>query len=251
MFWWLAVILACNNNGSTTDSNQDTDGDTDTDTVVDTGDPVEVLQLQTRDGVGLVADYYPTDAGRPAIVLLHMNPTGGWNRKDWPRDFITLLRKHDWGVVAVDRRGGGESKGESREAYEGEKGRYDVEACTVMLRDKGMSKLAIIGASNGTTSMVDYTSWAASESLPEPVALGFMTGGTYTETQTNMSQLQALPAIFTYSSKESAWSENQQSLDPGTWKFFEYTNGDHGTQMFAAKPEVAQDLDGFLGSVLD
>ena len=52
----------------------------------------------------------------------------------------------------------------------------------------------MIGASNGTTAMIDYMAWAQSEPTAVPVAaMGFMTGGTYTEAQTS-------PATYTNAS---------------------------------------------------
>ncbi len=204
------------------------------------------IALRTRDGVTLAADYYPASSpGRPAVLLLHMIPPSN-DRTNWPADFIEALRSRDWSVLAVDRRGAGDSGGDPEDAYTGESGRYDVEACTKRLAGDGASSLAIIGASNGTTSMIDYAAWAPGEGLMAPAALGYMTGGTYTENQTPVESVPAVPAIFTYSSAEAAWSVEQQPLDPGTWSFREYPRGDHGTRMFQAAPEVGADLLGFL-----
>lgn len=58
---------------------------------------------------------------------------------------------------------------------------------------------------------------------------------------------QGRQAVFTYSTAERAWSEDQRPLDPGTWVFQEYAEGDHGTRMFDAAPEVADDLLAFYG----
>jgi pimeloyl-ACP methyl ester carboxylesterase len=209
------------------------------------------VQLTTRDDVTLVADLYPASTTeRPGVVLLHMTPRGPWNRTDWPTDFIEKLHAHDWAVIAVDRRGAGDSGGEADDAFEGEKGKYDVEACVLKLNENSLGALAVIGASNGTTSMIDYAVWAGGEGLPEVAAMGFMTGGTYTENQTGISDVPKVPAIFTYSTEERDWSVAQQPLDPGTWSFREYPDGAHGTQMFEAKPEVADHLDAFFAGVL-
>ncbi|MCP4807842.1 MAG: alpha/beta fold hydrolase [Proteobacteria bacterium] len=210
-----------------------------------------VVELETRDEVTLVADYYPLDVeGGPAVVLLHMTPAGGWNRTDWPSEFIEALNTGGMTVLNVDRRGSGDSEGRGADAFQGEKGRYDVEAAAVRLRDDGYGDLIIIGASNGTTSLLDYSAWAASESLPVPKAAVFMTGGPYTETQTEMSELPTMPVQFTYSTAERDWSEDQRALDPGTWLFSEYADGDHGTKMFEAEPTVTQDITGFLAGAL-
>jgi len=206
-----------------------------------------VITVETRDGVMLEGDLYPTGIeGGPAVLLLHMIPPGN-DRTNWPTDFIDLLVAQGWAVLALDRRGAGGSDGVAQEAYEGDNGKFDAEAATLALIDGGYGDLAIIGASNGTTSLLDYTVWAGGEGLPVPVAIGFMTGGGYTETQNDMELLDSsIPAVFTYSTAERAWSEEQRPLDQGSWSFLEYDGGAHGTSMFSAKPRVKGDLIDFL-----
>ncbi len=233
-----------------TDTDTDADADTDTDTDVPPLPEPTVVTLTTRDDVQLVADYYAASGpDRPGVVLLHMIPPSN-DRSTWPVDFVEQLHAHDWGIVVVDRRGAGDSGGNAVDAYTGEWGRYDVEASVGQLTADGASSIALIGASNGTTSALDYAVWAGGEGLPVPVALGFMTGGTYSEAQTAMEELPPIPSIFTYSTAEAAWSVDQQPLDPGSWCFEEYADGAHGTAMFDAAPEVADDLDAFFASAL-
>ena len=207
------------------------------------------ITLTTRDGVDLVADEYAGTAGAPGVVLLHMIPPS-FDRTSWPADFIAALRAHGWWVIVPDRRGAGESGGNARDAYEGEGGRYDVEACVLRLQADGAGPLALIGASNGTTSVLDYAVWAPTADRPAPTVLGFMTGGDYTETNTPMADVPRIPAVFTFSTDERGWSAAQQPLDPGTWRFLEYADGAHGTGMFEAEPAVTADLDAFLSAKL-
>lgn len=221
-------------------------------TTAPVGTPADVerdVTLTTRDGVDLVADVYPGEPGAHGVVLLHMTPVGGANRKDWPGDFISGLRERGWWVLRLDRRGAGDSGGVGQEAFDGPKGKYDVEAAVKLLDDRGAAAPALIGASNGTTSALDYTVWAAGEGLPEPVALGFMTGGTYTETQNELTGI-TVPAVFTYSTAERAWSVSKEPGAPASWSFLEYDGGAHGTRMFDARPEVSADLASFLDGVI-
>jgi hypothetical protein len=207
-----------------------------------------VIQLTTSDGVDLVADYYPSETeGASAVILLHMIPPN-WDRTSWPDTFISALGDKGWAVIVPDRRGAGDSGGLASEAYTGAKGKYDAEACVQRVVDDGYGDIAIIGASNGTTTTLDYTLWSLTDEtdLPTPVALGFMTGGGYTEGQNSMSDLGVLPSIFTYSTEEKGWSVDQQALSHDEWMFNEYPDGSHGTQMFNSKPEVSDDLVGFL-----
>lgn len=211
--------------------------------------PPTVITVETRDGVTLEADFWAGEPGAPGFVLLHMIPPSN-TRTTWPRWFEKDLVREGYSVIAVDRRGAGGSEGVAVEAYEGPNGKYDVEACVLHLQGEGAGALAILGASNGTTSMLDYAAWAPGEGIPEAAALGFMTGGTYTENNTPMTEAPAVPAVFTYSTAEQGWSVDQQPLDPGTWSFLEYPEGAHGTQMFDAAPEVGPDLIAFFTGVL-
>jgi pimeloyl-ACP methyl ester carboxylesterase len=208
------------------------------------------VELLTEDGVVLVADYYPAaTAGAPAFVLLHMIPPA-WDRTSWPGAFVAALQDSGASVLVPDRRGAGESGGEAQDAYEGEAGKYDVAAAVDRLVADGAGPVAVIGASNGTTSALDHAVWAQAGHSTVPAALGFMTGGTYTENQTDMASLGDVPAVFTYSTEERGWSVAQQDLDPGTWSFLEYAAGDHGTRMFDAAPEVQDDLLAFFAGAL-
>lgn len=216
------------------------------------GPPTEEVQrtvFTTRDDVDLVGDVYAGTAGAPAVVLLHMTPVGGATRVDWPVSFIEQLTAEGYWVVALDRRGAGESEGVAVEAFEGDAGRYDAEAVTTWLATAGAGDFAILGASNGTTTALDYAVWAASEGLPEPVALGFLTGGSYTENQTSMDEL-GIASVFTYSTAERAWSVDQMDGAPTSWEFLEYADGAHGTRMFDAEPTVGAALAEFLTGVL-
>jgi len=207
-----------------------------------------VISLVTQDEVTLAADYHPVDTeGAPAVILLHMIPPSN-TRADWPLTFRERLVAQGITVLSVDRRGAGDSEGVASEAYTGPNGKLDVEACASRLRDDGYGSLAIIGASNGTTSMIDYAAWAGEQGLPEPVALAYMSGGAYTTAQTSMADVPDVPAFFLYPPSESAWPEAQQSHDPGTWRFESYEGGAHGTRMFttSVNEQVQEDLEGWL-----
>ena len=254
----LPLLLACGDKDAPEDGEDPgvgaADPDTDADTDAGPGPtPSGEVALETADGVALVADWYPASRpDRPAVLLLHMIPPS-WDRSSWPGAFISALQAEDWAVLVVDRRGAGGSGGAARDAYEGPGGQRDVDACVEFLGAEGADALAIIGASNGTTSMVDFVVGTGDGGALVPAAIAFMTGGTYTENQHAMAEVAAIgvPAMFTYSTAERAWSVDQMPLDPGGWAFEEYASGDHGTKMFDAAPEVGADLVGFLGGHLD
>ena len=83
-----------------------------------------------------------------------------------------------------------------------------------------------------------------------PAAVAFLTGGSYTVANNDMEDLPTVPALFTFSTEERAWSVNQEDLDPGSWTFSEYPDGDHGTLMFDAVDTFSDDLVGWLAGAL-
>ncbi|MEZ4317472.1 MAG: hypothetical protein R3F61_08205 [Myxococcota bacterium] len=196
--------------------------------------------LTTRDGVALEADLYLGEPGAAGVVLLHMIPPH-WDRTSWPSVFVDALAAEGWNLCIPDRRGSGKSGGVAQDAYVGPKGAYDVEACVKRLEAHGLGKLGIVGASNGTTSMLDYAALAEIEGLKKPDVVGFMTGGKYTESQSLVVTVEAIPAVFTYSSDEREWSAGLRDVSP-KWVFHEYPGGDHGTKMFEKRPGVTKDL---------
>jgi pimeloyl-ACP methyl ester carboxylesterase len=235
MGWWLGLI-ACtvsdDPSGATTDGLP---------TATTLALPARTLTLETRDGVELAADAREVEGATVGVILLHMVPPQ-WDRTSWPASFQDALQARGWSVLAIDRRGAGASGGVAEEAYLGPKGKYDVEAAALWLAERGTEQLVVIGASNGSTSLLDYAVWAPGEGLP-PLALGaMMTGGTYTENNEVMESLPPVPMVYTFSAAEASWSDAQRALDPGSWSFLEYPMDGHGTLLFDTAPSLEADL---------
>lgn len=218
-----------------------------------------VVSFLTDDGVKLEADDYPTGEGLgPSVVLLHMIPPAN-DRSNYPPAFIDALVAQKIRVLNVDRRGAGASEGDALEAYTGDKGKLDAKAAMLHLTSGACGvdpmRIGVVGASNGTTTALDYAVHASANSeLPFPSALVFLTGGSYTENQNSLGahhdELAQVPIQFVFSAAESAWSKGYQPGAPSAWRFQEYDPGDHGTKMFEARPESIDAVVGFLAEVL-
>lgn len=212
----------------------------------DTGDGTtcktdwSVVSFKTSDGVMLEADYRPaTKSGRGAVVLLHMIPPS-WNRKSWPLRVRDLLAAGDVAVLSIDRRGAGKSQGVAKDAYIGPGGAKDVAAAIAFLTDPkrpcaaSPKHIALVGASNGTTSVLDYTLSHATDA-PHPSAMVWLSPGTYTEAQhkisVNRTVLDKLPLLFVHPSSEP-WSETWMNGAAATWSFLQIKPGQHGTKLF-------------------
>jgi pimeloyl-ACP methyl ester carboxylesterase len=214
----------------------------------------ELVRFTTDDGVTLAADLYTSgDRGGPAVILLHMIPPSN-DRTNYPAAFIEALRSRGLSVLNVDRRGAGDSGGVATEAYQGPNGKLDAKAAAAFLAAHACAfdpnRVGIAGASNGTTTALDYTVIAA----PAPKALVFLTAGTYTENNNRIrdqrAKLDPIPILFVYSTQERAFSAAQQTGAASAWEFEEYANGDHGTRMFAARSESIERVAEFFGTKL-
>ena len=196
--------------------------------------------LETRDGVCLIGDHFPGDAGAPGVVLLHMTPTSGASRADWSSDFIGALGDEGWHVLSLDRRGADASGGAPVDASEGPGGRYDVEAGALFLVDAGAGPLALVGASNGTTSLVDYAVWSEEENRTPVSAAALLSPGTYTENQPDMPTYAAagVPTLFVAAEAEADWPAAQVALAPELWSLAEVPGAAHGTDLLVDAPEV-------------
>jgi len=207
-------------------------------TCVETEAAPTVVSLRTTDGVDLEADLYATGiTAGPTAVLLHMIPPSN-DRTNYPRAFIDAVTSRGVSVLNLDRRA-------SVDAYTGPAGKLDAQAAVEFLLEHPCafdpSRITLVGASNGTTTAVDYTVFA--DAMPEPqspAALVFLTGGTYTENQNPLADhrplLEGLPIQFVFSTSERAWSAQFEAGAPGRWRFEEYADGAHGTGMFDAVP---------------
>jgi pimeloyl-ACP methyl ester carboxylesterase len=219
----------------------------------------DVVTMTTSDGVELSADLYVSGvSGGAGAVLLHMIPPSN-DRSNYPPAFIDKLVAAGIDVINVDRRGAGSSGGNAMDAYVGPNGKLDALAAFERLTSSpcgpDATRIAIVGASNGTTTALDYAIFANGDAgAHSPKALVFLTGGTYTENQNAMDQnravVDALPILFVFSTAEAAWSAQFETGAPSAWQFSEYDPGDHGTRMFTSRPESMDDVASFLADAL-
>ncbi|MCH8799867.1 MAG: hypothetical protein IH963_03060, partial [Chloroflexi bacterium] len=121
--------------------------------------------------------------GAPGVVLIHMIPPSN-DRSNYPSEFITRLVDRGINVLNIDRRGANGPDSLAMTAYTGPDGKFDVIAAVGFLLKHQCAipsdKIAIVGASNGTTTAMDYAIFAGAEQSVElPKALVFLTGGQY------------------------------------------------------------------------
>ncbi len=108
----------------------------------------EAVELEASDGLVLLGLYYAppeaADTGAPAVLLMHH----GNSRKEAWIDFIPVLQEAGYGVLTVDIRGHGETRGRMDPALAEE----DALAWLEWLREQpgvDPDRLSIVGASLG------------------------------------------------------------------------------------------------------
>ncbi len=226
----LPALVACDIvDGGPGDDDDDAplpcEGDTDERAVV----------FETVDEVLLEADYQPAlTQGRGAVVLVHMIPPGN-DRTGYPRHVRDEFNDLDLTVLNLDRRGAGESAGEAVDAYEGRGGLWDLEAAVDFLVGEFTAdcpvdpeRILLVGASNGTTSVLDYAV-EHENTLPDVAGLIFMSPGGYTQNQNTIEGNEDVPIQWLYPTNEPFSADFVD--DSENWEFIERGTA-HGTRMF-------------------
>lgn len=251
----IAFLIACGGgDGAAVDSGPEPDADM----MCRAAGPL-ARTLTTDDGVELIADLYTTGTvGDPGIILLHMIPPG--NTKDnYPAALIEPLVARGFQVLNVNRRGAPGSGGVPTEAYLGDSGKFDALAARDYLVEHACAipsaAIAVIGASNGTTTALDYAMHAASRAdIDQPAAMVFLSGGSYTENQhtiaDSLAELSTVPIQFAFPMGEAAWNREVEALGVAAWSFVEYSPGDHGTRLFTAASASILDIIDFLDNTV-
>lgn len=258
---WIALccaLYACGDDSTTGDAGSDAsmlDVGTDS-TTSDAGcalPEAEVVRFTTDDALMLEADYYPVAAGSPAAVLLHMIPPSN-TRANYPASFLEALYCRGITVLNVDRRGAGGSEGDPVDAYEGPSGVLDAKGAFEWLLAQELApdatRMGVVGASNGTTTLLDFTVFAEdARTVEDPRGVVLLSGGAYTTNQNELS-LALANALFVYPAAEAEWNEMIAASAPSTWRFEEIDPGGHGTALFTAAPETEELVADFLAEVL-
>ncbi len=111
------------------------------------------LALKTEDGIRIAADHY-VNSGEKGVILLHMF---GRDRGSWT-DFAQYLQSNSYDVLAIDFRGHGRSDLKYTDFKEEDFNKMvlDVKAAKKYFTDKGINNIAVIGASIGANTALNY-----------------------------------------------------------------------------------------------
>jgi len=174
------------------------------------------------------------------------------DKSNYPLEFIGALVDAGYSVLNVNRRGAGNSDGTPEDAYEGPSGVLDAIAAHGFMMDAGCGApadaISFIGASNGTTTAIDFTVSADPDQRPPSLVL--LSPGGYTENQNAIADhvdvLAPLPIFIGYPNDEASWPEANAVHDTGSWERTEYEGGRHGSGLFESHPELIGEIVAFI-----
>lgn len=111
------------------------------------------IELKTEDNVGIKADHYVNPSGK-GVILLHMF---GKDRTSW-QGFAEYLQSNGYNALTVDLRGHGRSELKYTDFKEEDFNKMvlDVKAAKKYFNEKNINNIAIVGASIGANTALNY-----------------------------------------------------------------------------------------------
>ena len=213
----------------------------------------ERVELKTADGWTIVGDHYREPQDSPAVLLLHMMPA---TRGSWEA-FANVLNQNGFGALAIDLRGHGESDGGpdgwrdfKDEDHQGSI--EDVRAAIAFQRAEGHKKLFIVGASIGANLALQFLAESGDVSAAVLLSPGIAYRGVMT--MPAAPSVRPEQGVFIAAAKDDkraggAADEMARQIFGALScrKEFEvFDTGGHGTDLFAAHPELAQKIVNWL-----
>ncbi|MEK9175175.1 MAG: alpha/beta fold hydrolase [Patescibacteria group bacterium] len=219
----------------------------------------EKITFTTKDGVNIVGNYYSASSTK-GIVLLHMMPA---TKESWV-SFVTKLQSAGFKVLAIDLRGHGESieyRVDDNIAMpqhldytkfsdaQHQASIQDVESAVEFLKTKGVTEINLGGASIGANLSLQLG--AEHTEIKKVILLspGFDYRGIKTENYSKA--LKPNQAVFfvsdendmrSYSGSAATMSQQLYNITPAKKEIRIFKGAGHGTDIFAAHPELEDEL---------
>lgn len=205
-----------------------------------------MVDLTATDGTLLKATYFPAAQPGPGVLLLHQCNR---QRRVWD-DLARRLAAAGVNVLTIDHRGFGESGGdpidklspEQRARVEAEMRPSDIDLALHYLVSQPGVKADMIGV-GGASCGVNYSIQAARRH-PEVKTLVLLSGSTDVNGRQFLRKSSKLPVLFSVADDDEFPASVQAiewlyslAADPEK-RFVHYTNGGHGSDMFAKHAEL-------------
>lgn len=218
---------------------------------------MEEIILTTSDGVQIHADYYKGDkSDAPAVLLLHMMPA---TKESW-REFAKKLQRAGFQALAIDFRGHGKSVFKDNQSLnyktftdtEHRQKIHDIEtAVDFLIKERTPPSIFLIGASIGANLTAQYMAQHTRIKGGALLSPGLNYHGVASDI--SIAKLGKDQMIYIVASKDDAYSaESAQKLydiAKINKKIKILDSAGHGTNMFAANPELMDEIINWLKSL--
>ncbi len=212
------------------------------------------ITFQTTDDVTIVGNYW--SGSDTAVLLIHMMPA---TKESW-NDFASTLNKEGMTVLAIDLRGHGESIKQNNNLLDFQKftdeqhqsSIKDVEASVSFLKQQGVTRIYLAGASIGANLALQYQADHPDIKKSVLLSAGLNYKGVLTEPPA--AKLREDQEVFLAAGTQDGRSLNSASemakriasLIKGEKELKIYETSAHGTDLFNVDPNLISQLVNWL-----
>lgn len=202
------------------------------------------VSFTTSDGVKIVGIFFPAESKKAVIAVHQFNSS-----KNAYNELAQLLNKNGFGVLSIDLRGHGESKGNgslaspfSLQDSDFQNMEWDILASQQFLQQKGFTDFFLVGASIGANLAI----MVPAENPEFKAGVALSPGEEYKSlSPMNAARKTTVPTLLV-ASKEDAYSfQSMQKLYPSfnvPAQKIELNNAGHGTSMLSTDSALQQSI---------
>lgn len=196
--------------------------------------PAEItdVTLTTSDNVNIASTFYPGSDNSKGVILLHMLSR---DRKDWDV-FAKKLSDAGFSVIAIDLRGHGDSDYSFKMFSPDEFNDMtkDVSAAFTYLGNKGITRVAVVGASIGANVALKYLA------LNDQVRTGILLSPGLDYRGVSIENINVNQPVLIVAAEDDAYSlKSSEQIAAGfNGELRTYEKAGHGTNMLKEKPEL-------------
>ncbi len=212
------------------------------------GSKIQKVDFITKDGVTIVADYYPNKYAKFAGIFVHMRPA----TKESYRELATFFQNQGFAILALDLRGHGESVNSVRGklnynlfSLDDEKQSInDLESASLFLEKEGFdkSKQFLIGASIGAN--LSYQFLAENSKVKSAVLLspGINYHGVILNKVDQENFSQKILVIYALGDQPAVEASKYLRSWYPNLRYLEFQGSDHGTDLLEKYPQLSESI---------
>lgn len=209
---------------------------------------LEKVNFITKDGVTIVADYYPNEKAKFAGIFIHMRPA----TKESYQKLAKFFQQEGFAILAFDLRGHGESfqsiKGklnyEQFSPEEEEQSINDLEAASLFLEKEGFdkSKQFLIGASIGANLSYQFLSENQNVKAAVLLSPGINYHGVKIDKVNQENFGGRILLIYSIEDFQAASAAKDLKVWYPNLKYLEFQGMAHGTDLLDYYPQIPQSI---------